>query len=188
MLSKRERMIAIGVGVAVGLLALDYFVIEPISDARSKLSLEQASLNQQLAHANAIRVASAKAAKRWKDFRAAGLATDASTTESRLLNSIRSWAQESNLTLASIRPDRVTDDHGISELAFQATAEGSLRSVTDFLYKVQTAKMPVRIRELQIASRVEGNDDLTLQLHISTLWEDRPVVGPATTVVEKGRP
>ena len=89
-----------------------------------------------------------------------------------------SWSQQANLPLVSIRPDRPTDAHGLHEMTFQATADGSMRAVAAFLYRIETASVPVRVRELQIAPRTEGSDDLTVQLRISTLWEDRRT--PAT--------
>jgi hypothetical protein len=47
---------------------------------------------------------------------------------------------------------------------------GNMRAVARFLYLAETTTLPLRIRELQIGSRKEGTDDLSVQLKLSTLY------------------
>jgi Tfp pilus assembly protein PilO len=173
MLSKRERSIAILAGAVVLLLGLDTYVLSPLLASRDQLALQRETLRRELNEARHVMIRSRAANHRWKELRAAGLVADPSTTESGLLNAMRGWSQEAGLPLSSIRPDRVSASQGLNELTFQATANGSMQAIADFLYHVETAGgLPVRVHELQIASRAEGSDDLTLQLRISTLWEE----------------
>src|SRR5690606_1518894 len=115
-------------------------------------------------------LASNAARRRWNQFKAAGLQTDASASENNLLNVMRQWSQASNLPLVSLRPDRASSKDGLQEMTFQANAQGTLQAISYFLYHVETTELPIRVREIQIASRTEAKNDLTMQLRISTLW------------------
>ncbi len=171
-LSKREKMIALAVGVAGGAFLLDYLVVTPWTDSLNQIETDTVRVNGKLNDAQKTMTEASLARRKLRELRTAGLPLDPSMTESKLLNSIRGWAQESGLTLVSLRPDRTFSSKGLSELSFQATGSGSMRQITSFLYRIETAKMPVRIHEVQIASKTEGSDDLTLQLHVSSLWEE----------------
>jgi Tfp pilus assembly protein PilO len=165
-------MIAIVVGLAGGALLLDHFVISPWSDGLDQMAKDRERVEKRLSDARKTVKEGSVATRKWREVRAAGLPQDPSATESKLLNSIRGWAQESGLALVSLLPDRTASSKGLSELSFQAKGTGSMRQITSFLYRIETAKMPVRVHEVQIASKTEGSDDLTLQLHVSSLWEE----------------
>lgn len=172
-LSTRERNIAILAGSVLALLALDYMVVEPFLKSRSDMAIKHQLLETQLSEANQTVLASQAARRRWALYKSSGnLLSSASDTENNLLNAIRRWSQASGLVLVSLRPDRSTNEQGLQEISFQANAQGNLQTVSRFVYEVETAEMPVRIRELQLATRTENKDDLTMQMRISTLQDD----------------
>jgi len=171
-LSKREKTIGLVAGLVLGALALDSVVIRPFLDSMDQLEQDQETLKARLSDAKQTIAASEAARRRWGEFRAGSLQTDASSTENNLLNALRSWSQDSRLTLTSIRPDRTTGNHGLQEKNFQASVQGPMSAVSAFLYRVETSNLPVRIREMQITSRSEGTDDLAVQIRLSTIWED----------------
>src|SRR3712207_7371087 len=57
--------------------------------------------------------------------------------------------------------------------SFRATANGRMDSISEFLWRIETAEIPLRINDMQINARKEGSDDLQLQLGVSTLYLDR---------------
>lgn len=179
-MSKRERYILIVTLSVVGVLALDYFVYTPLTDARDRLLTQHDKLSRELGEMQKKITASQKADKRWKEYRAAGLSSDPSATESRFLNAIGSWSRDSGLPLLSIRPERTIVNQGVHELSFHATADGSMRAISRFLYRLETSEIPVRIQELQISSRTDGSDDLTMQIRLSTIWEERKIAAATT--------
>lgn len=174
-MSKRERYILIVTVCVVGVLALDYFVYTPLTDAREQLMVQHDKLSRELGDMKKTMSASLKADKRWKEYAAAGLSNDPSATESRFLGAISSWSRDAGLPLLSIRPERTIVNQGVHELSFHATADGSMRSISRFLYRLETSEVPVRIQELQISSRTDGTDDLSMQIRLSTIWEERKI-------------
>ena len=51
----------------------------------------------------------------------------------------------------------------------RVTANGGMAAVAGFLWRVESAKLPLRIKDVQIGGR-EGSDDLSLQMQVSTLY------------------
>lgn len=190
MRSKRENTILLVTAVAVGLWALDFVVIGPLTASRDALLDRRARLDAEMQQAQKTKRASRDAAKQWRYFRAAGLGDASSATGGGLLNTLLEWSRDSSLPMQSLRPDRAGETQGLHELTFQAGADGSLGAMSRFLFRVESSTLPIRPRELQIAARAEGSDDLTMQVRLSTLWEDRPAasaktVGSAAAGAEK---
>lgn len=182
MLSKRERYVAILAAVLVALFVADRYALSPLFDARDRLAQQHVKLARELSRAHSVMARARVADRLWRDFTAAGLGGNPSAAESNLLNAVRQWSHEAGLTLASIRPDPAPPSQGLETLSFQAIGHGSMRAVARFLYSVRNAQTPVRISELQITSRTAGSDDLTLQVRISSVWNDgqaavKPVSG-----------
>jgi hypothetical protein len=45
-----------------------------------------------------------------------------------------------------------------------------MRSLAQFLYQVETTSLPLQVKDLQISSRREGEDDMSLQVGISAIY------------------
>ncbi len=66
-----------------------------------------------------------------------------------------------------------------------------MHEIAQFIYQVETARMPARIRELQMAAKNENTDNLQMQIRISTLWEEPFRLGderfPGFAVAARGK-
>jgi hypothetical protein len=87
------------------------------------------------------------------------------------MHAVQNWSQEAGLKITSLKPERLPDKRSLAEISFQATGTGNMNAVSRFLWRIETAKVPIRVKELQVGSRKEGADDLTLQLRFSTLYQ-----------------
>ena len=99
--------------------------------------------------------------------RAAG---NASETESQLQNNVVSWAQDAGLTLPAVKSERTEKEKDFYKFTVRATGTGTMQQIGRFLYRMQTAQVPVRVSELTISTRKEGTDDLSVQMAISTIY------------------
>ncbi len=173
MMKRRERNLAIAAGVVLGLLVLDQYVLSPMWRAREAQMTLRDKLTLEWEQGQRLMAQSRQADRLVRLMRSeGGLGTEVSATESRLIEAMQSWAQESRLQLVSIRPERATVNQGLRELSFAAAGEGNLRSMMLFLHRLESAKLAVRVRELQISARTEGSDDLSISLRISSIWEE----------------
>ena len=179
-LSKRERYILIAVVVVVGIFVLDKVALTPLLERRKALDTETSALNVELIRAGELRDNRKTLEQKWKAMALAGLKTDASAAESMMLRSVSDWAQESRLTLSSMKQDRTEADKQFQKVVFRATATGNMESMTRFLYRVRNATIPVRVTELQLSSRKDGTDDLTMQIGLTTIYYSPATPGSRT--------
>lgn len=179
MKSSREQWLLILAGLAVVVYLGYQFVLGPLLQNRASLLERQATLQAKLDHAHQLIRSSQTAGRTLEQWRLMGMNQDASGSESQLLHAMRGWSQDSRLSLLSIRPDRASSNLGLEELSFQTSGDGGMRAVSMFLHRLEMANLPVRVRELHLATRTEATDDLSMQLRISSLWE--PKKNPART-------
>jgi len=169
-LSRRERTIAIIALGALVLLVLDHYVLTPVLDDRERVRMEAQTLMQDTEQALNLFERSKTAARRWREMTQAGMKEDAAEAESQMLHAVRDWAERTGLSLASVRPERVAGGEDLKQITFRAAGTGPMRSVARFLWEMHSSQVPLRIHDLQLGSRTEGRDDLSLQLRFSTLY------------------
>lgn len=167
-LSKRERLIAIGLAAAVGLFAFDRFIWTPFDQAVTTAMKRKETLEQQRAENlktfEAQRVLRAK----WNDWKA-GVRSDESAGETQALSAILDWAQGARVNLAALRRDRVTTENGFQVMSYNVTGTGSMAAISRLVWAMESAKIPIRISDLQLSAVKEGTDELNLQMNVSTL-------------------
>ena len=154
--SRREKWIAIAAGIVVGVFLLDWMFLSPLLESRDALVAKRVTLQAQVDQNLKLLATSRRESRDFRKRHAAGLASDASATESRLLNDLRNWSQEAGLTLSSVRPDRPATGGGLREIAFDASGVGSMRALAGLLYRLQMTDSALRMHELQISSRNEA--------------------------------
>jgi Tfp pilus assembly protein PilO len=168
--SKRERYILLGTAVVVGALAADRLVLTPLMERQSAVMDKRLSLQREEDTQKQLLHRQGELSKRWAALRSSGLEEDPAVAESALLHSIRQWSQDAGLTLVSMKPDRPGEGKTLREIMLQVSATGPMKSAARFLWLVESSPIAVRIKQMQIGSRKEGSDDLSLTLTVSTLY------------------
>jgi Type II secretion system (T2SS), protein M subtype b len=168
-LSKREKNIGIGVIGAVALWGLIDLVIEPYFDQLSAISEQQASARQEISDADHLFDRQKQLQKVWQDIRQGGLKSDATQAESESHHALLDWAQAADVNIVSLKPERPMQEGKFQVINFNVSATGSMASCARLVWALETAKIPMRIDELQMGTRREGTDDLTLRFSLSTI-------------------
>lgn len=180
-LSKRERLIAFGTLGAIGVLALDRLVVEPLMAANTQLNMEIDRSQADLQDARSKIEGRRRRARTWAQMQNNGLRRrDVSEAESQMLNSIGEWAREAGMTLVSVKPERTEvvsvkperaerEKKVFSKSTFRVNGSGGMSQISRFLWHVESAEMPACIVDLLLTTRKEATDDLSLQMGISTI-------------------
>ena len=168
-LSKRERYIALATVIAVAILALDRLVLTPLQERRAAVQGEEQRVLADLERARVLFARKKRLWPKWQEMLDAGLKSGPEEAVSRVLHAVRNWSQEAGFTLSSLRPERATPKGELQEIIFQASGTGPMRGVARFLWRLESSSLPIRITDLQLGTRKEGTDDLSLQLRISAL-------------------
>jgi len=168
-MSKRERIILIATLVSVGLFIANAFIIEPVLAKRDELESQRQQLLGDLSEAELLIGNHRRMQQKWNAMLSDGLRNDAEA-ESRVLAALREWSGDARLSLSSIKPERILSDKGLQEMIFTVAGKGSLESVARFLWQIETAALPVKIKDMQLGSSSESGDSMSLQLHLSALY------------------
>lgn len=178
--STRERIILIATLVVLGALALDWFALTPLLERIDEADTQRRLLLNRMTKAENALSRRRGLAPRWRRMVAGSLTNDPGEAESQVLHAIGSWAERAGLNLTSVRPDRSAEETPLPEIDFRAAGTGSMSAVSRFLYAMETGEIPVRVKNLQLSSRKEGTDSLSLQVTFSTLYVPPPDPGPAS--------
>lgn len=177
-LSTRERYIAIGVGAVIGLYLLDSVLLSPLLNRLSAASAAVDEGKSALQSGMAVQQNRLNSQKRWVKLAGDSLKTDASTAESQLLNRVSEYAGNSQLAVASLKPERSEKEKGFMRITIRASATGTMAQVSRFLYSLRTADFPLNINDLRIVSRRDGTDDLSIDIGVSTIFIPPPEPTP----------
>ena len=182
-LSKRERIILMITALVVGALVVDKLVLGPATNRLDAMKIEREQLLAQVNEAQSLFERQRVLAPRYRamlsdDFR------DDKEAESRILRVLDDWSEESTLTLSSVKPERVASDQGLKEMTFVVAGKGTLRAVAQFLWRIETAAYPLKVKSMQLGSANEAGDSMSLQLRLSALYLDSEEEQPQATPSE----
>jgi hypothetical protein len=171
-LSKRERNIGIITGVAVALLVINYVIIDPLMAAKNDLDQKVAQAQGLYAEKVAILKRSKEDGPRWNEIGKSGLLHEASAAESQIYTAVSSWAREAGLNPPpALKTDR-TEKYGkyFYKITIRATGNGNMEQIARFLWHFETSSIPVRITDITLNSRKDGQDDLSLSMSLATIY------------------
>jgi hypothetical protein len=184
-LSKRERLIVTATLAVVALLALDRYVVSPLMECCDREAALKESRLAEIQRGRDLLDRKREITPKWREMIASGLKRDPAEAESQILHAVGDWAKDAGLKLSSMKPERLPDKRSLQEISFRAAGTGSMSAVSRFLWRLEASKVPIRVKELQLGSRKEGTDDLTLQLRLSTLYQaPEPPAPPAPDATE----
>jgi len=181
-LTKRERNLAIGAAAAIGCLLLYFVVISPVMDEWTAIQQGQRDVKQQLSDAQMVFDSKIRMQKVWNAMLKSGLQTDASVAESQAENTAYKLAEQAGVTDISLRAERPTDEGSFEVTGFSIEGTGSMRQISQLVFLLESASIPLRVNDLQITPVPEGTDHLKVHLGFSTLC----LLAPEKTTAGKG--
>lgn len=168
--SKRERYLLVAAVAVVLIFVVDHYALTPLLERRDRMRIEEQALCAEMEKAIALFHRRKVVAQRWDKMRADGLRDGAGQSESVVLHALRNWSVESRLDLSSLKPERIAQEAQLPQLTVHAVGAGPMAAVSAFLWRVETSPLPLKIEEMQLSSRKDGVDDLSIQLRISALY------------------
>jgi len=172
--SRRERIFLAATMLVLLLLGLDRYALNPLLAGYRRAVARRESLQGEMARAQSLLERSELLAPRWRQMLADGLQHSPAEAESQALHSVQSWALQSGLDLSSLKPERSSESGELREITLHTAGTGSMAAVSRFLWLVESARIPIKLKMVQLGARREGTDDLTLQLRLSTLYVANP--------------
>ncbi|MCE5327724.1 MAG: hypothetical protein LLG01_15065 [Planctomycetaceae bacterium] len=178
-LSKRERVILIATIVVAGAVLAYWLIVSPLLDARAATAATKAKLTADAAEGRLLMAQRQRSAAALEQMKRSNLKTDPAEAEAQVLHAMRRWAEGAGLGRGQVQTVRIAGKGRFSEIEFQTSYSGTMRGITQLLWQIESADIPIRVVKLQIASRKEGQDDLNFELRLSTLYAPKGQPAPA---------
>jgi Tfp pilus assembly protein PilO len=167
-ITKRERLFTIALLAACGAFVLDRLAISPYIARRDELVLNRQAMETNLSEAHQT-LRDQRRLKKELAGMEGFFKLDPSDAEGRLLTLLQQSDQSSGVSGASFQRVGIVEEHGFTRLTFQATVIGKMSAVASFLYRIESASMPIRVDDVQVAPKQESGDDLQVHFSVSTL-------------------
>jgi hypothetical protein len=106
----------------------------------------------------------------WADMEKNALPKDPAQAEQDVISAFDRWSRANNIELGSIRPQwkrGATDKYSLLECRVDAT--GSLSTLSRFLYELEQSPLALRVDSVELSSRDDYGQKLTLGLVVSGL-------------------
>jgi len=166
----RQRLLMILAGAAVLLLVLDSAVLTPLTKGWQSRSAEIAKLQKNVTEGRGMIERATHTQATWAEMQAQALPKEAAKAEQDLISAFDRWSRASNIELGSIKPQwkRGTTAR-YSQLECRVDATGSLATLTRFLFEVEKSALALRVDSVELTSRDDLGQKLSLGLLVSGL-------------------
>lgn len=167
--NNRQQTLLIIAGAAIALLLGDSVVFTPLTRIWKERSATIADLRKQVNDGTQLLSREKTLRDRWALMQRNTLASSTSTAEQQVLKAVDRWAQDSRLSVSSIKPQWKIVDDDYTTLECRVDATGNLAAVTRFLYELEKDPLAVKVDTLELSTRDNSGDQLTLALQVSGL-------------------
>jgi len=167
---ERQRWLMLAAGAGALLLILNWVVITPLGDLWSAHADEIGRLRRSIAEGRSLVARGPHLQQVWSANRTQALPRDQAQSEHDLIFAFENWSRVSGVELGAVKPQwkqGATNASSLLERRLDAT--GSLAALSRFLYELGRAPMALRVESVELTSRDETGQRLTLGLTVTGL-------------------
>ena len=165
----RQQLLTIVALAAVGLFVFDRFILSPVVKSLKDRTTRIAELRLNILKGAQILDREKTVRTRWKEMSTSTLASDNSEAEDQVFKAFDRWAQESRISISSIKPQWKHTSEDYLTLECRVDALGNLAALTRFLYNLERDALALKVDAVDITSRDNNGTQLALGLLVSGL-------------------
>jgi hypothetical protein len=170
-LSPKEKKLVYLTGLVLGLMAFDRLVIGPIFhesrmiDERIRDQITHTEKNiRLLAYSERILEEGAS----YSDYYTReGLSREVLIAT--FLGEVESIAKNAEISLSNINPVNVIPRDEYTEFSLDLECQGKMKNIIDFMYKIDSARKPMKVRSFEIAVRNRENYEVRCGLTVEKM-------------------
>ena len=169
-LPPRQKLLVIAAGAMVALFVLNSILIEPLTKTYQAHAAEIAKLKNDVARGRNAIARAKTTEKTWDDMKTQALPRDPAQAEQDVISAFDRWGRANNIELSSIRPQwkrGAKDTYSLLEC--RVDASGTIPTLSRFIYEVEHSPLALRIDSVEMTSRDDYGQKLTLGLIVSGL-------------------
>ncbi len=166
----RQRLLLILAGVGLLLLVGDSLLLTPLTKAWQSRGTEIARLQKNVTEGRSVIDRATRTQSLWAEMQAQALPKDPAKAEQDLITAFDRWGRAAGIELGSIKPQwKRGATPRYSQLECRVDATGSLATLSRFLYEVEKSPLALRVDTVELTSRDDQGQRLTLGLLVSGL-------------------
>lgn len=168
-INNRQQLLSIAAIVVVTLWAGDKLVLSPLMQSWKQRATSITELTKSVRQGSLLVDRERSIRSRWDSMQTNTLPNETSVAENQVLKAFERWSQDSRISITSIKPQwkRTADDY--MTLECRADAFGSIQAITRFLYDVEKDPLALKVEAVEITTRDNDGQQLSLALQVSGL-------------------
>lgn len=168
-LHNRQQLLGLlAIGMVV-LLAGDRLLFAPLLRTWKARAARVAELKKSVTQGATLLERENAIWARWDTMRTNTLPPQMSESEGQLVKAFDQWSQDSRIGISAIRPQAKRGAEDYATLECRVDAFGNLPALTRFLYDIERDPLGLKVELLEITSRDNNGQQLTLGLQVSGL-------------------
>jgi hypothetical protein len=171
----REKLLLILTGACLFLLLMNWLVISPLIASWHRRSDRIAKLRETIASGKVTLGREDTIRERWDRMSTNALSSAPTVAERQLFDAFDRWVRNSGVTEGSFKPQLKETDDNYSVMECRADVTGNLQTIMGFLDNLQKDPLGIRLQSLELTSRDDNGQQLSLGLQLDGL------LLPATT-------
>ncbi len=173
-IDKRQQLLTILAITAVALWAGDKLVLSPLTRSWKERAARIVELRKSVAQGAQLMKREQSIHSRWEGMRTNTLSNEVSVAENQVLKAIDRWKLASGIDITSLKPQWKHNADDYMTLECRIDANGRLSTLTSFLYNVERDPLAIKVDSVDISTRDNNGQQLTLGLQVSGLLLNPP--------------
>ena len=165
---RQKWLIILAVG-AISILILDRAILSPLMRSWKERGEMIVQLRKAVAQGTSTIERDQTTRSRWEEMRTNTLPTSVSVAESVVLKAFDRWAQDSRVSVSSIKPQWKRGGDDYVTLECRADATGSMAAISRFLFELEKDPLAIKVESVEITARDNSGEQLSLGLQVSGL-------------------
>lgn len=173
----RENLLKLAAGAAVIILLGDSIVLQPLAAKWKDTGDQIADLREKYERGSQLTQRERNLQRSWRVYQRDDLDDNKSLAENQVLRAMENWMVDSGIKLTAIKPQWQNYDDRYNTYSIRLTADGSMQQCVSFIHKIENDPLPVKVEEVEFASRDKDGSNIALTLHISGIQLGKSLTG-----------
>ena len=168
-IENRQQFLIVLTAIAFALLVGNSLIYNPLSNLWTARATEIGNLRAQVKEGKLLIKRESAVRDQWKNMRANALPANTSLAAQQVINALDNWSRASGAEVTSIMPQWKNDSTNYMTYNCHVQASGNLGTLSQFVYQIEKGPTALKLDSLQLDSRDDAGQQLSLDLQISGL-------------------
>jgi Tfp pilus assembly protein PilO len=167
-LDNRQKVLSVVAAAAAALYLGDLAIVGPLTNLWNERAKQIKTLRDQVREGLLYQRRAPSLRADWEQMRKNALPNNSSAAPEMVSSAMQDWAQDSNASLNNTTPQWKEFD-GYRTLVCRVDISGSMWNLSRFLHDIENSPMALKIESLDLSSKDNSGQTLTLSLNVSGL-------------------